>query len=94
MKKQLTPQQRAYQDAKDGKIMNMIGSVAVMALGLWMALSPAKPEHAAIERVSTALVKDIWGLEGGIVLLALGGLWMFFAFRGYRKFIKITPKPQ
>lgn len=93
MKSKLTTEQKQYRDQRDRKIINMISPFAVLLLGTWMLASPTKPKHASIEKATTALVKDLWGREAGMVLLSLGILWLFFAIRGYLKFKNMTPKP-
>jgi hypothetical protein len=57
-----------------------------------MVLDPTVKKHASIEKATVALVKDIWGLEAGIVLLILGGAWMTYAIIQFRKFKKLHPK--
>ncbi len=73
MKKQLTPEQKLYRDNRDRKILGIISLTAIILLGLWMVLDASVKKHARIEKATVALVKNIWGLEAGIVLLVLGG---------------------
>lgn len=53
------------------KWITVISAGAFSLLGLWMVLSPAKPKHAGYEKVTVALLKDLWGLPFGLIILAI-----------------------
>lgn len=93
MKSKLTPQQKQYRDQRDMKIIQIISPFALVFLGTWMLISPAKPKHASIEKATTSVLKDLWGVEAGIVFLVLAAIWLFFSIKGYLKFKKNTPRP-
>lgn len=90
MKKQLTPEQKIYRDNRDRKIIGLAGAVAVLAMGAWMLISPAKPKHASVEKATVSVVKDLWGMEAGIALTLLGSIWFIYGFIKLRKFQKAS----
>lgn len=94
MKKIISPAYKAYRDKRDMIIIQMISSSALIGLGCWMLLDPSEKEHARVEKATTALVKEIWGMEAGIVCLVLGGAWLIYEIIKFRKFKKTGQKPE
>ncbi len=88
MKKQLTPQEKAYRDQRDMKYIGMFSACGFLGLGIWMLIDPASPKHARVEKVTVSLVKDLWGLPCGIILTAIGLFILIRAILGLRKIKK------
>lgn len=58
-----------------------VGVIIVIGFGIAMFISPSAPAHNSVERVSVAFIKDIWGVPGGIFLLALSLITSFIIYR-------------
>ena len=63
-------------------VRSVITSGALLILGAWMVISPEKPEHSYIEKASVSLLKDLWGLPFGIILLTIGLILMTYFVYG------------
>jgi len=94
MKKQRTPEQKQYRDNHERKIITMFAPIAILIMGIWMLLSPAKPKHSHIEKATVSIMKDIWGPNTGIILCILGGIYLTYTIVQYVKFKKANPKPE
>ena len=70
-KKPSTPNEKALGEHIGQLWIRTFGLLALLFLGSWMLLDPTPPGHQSVERVSTAFVKDIWGVPAGIVFLTL-----------------------
>ncbi len=64
--------------------------IPLLGMGIWMLLSPAQPEHQAIEKGSVYFVKSIWGMPAGLTFLVFDVFVLMFAIINYKK----APKPK
>ncbi|MEI6124561.1 MAG: hypothetical protein WCQ95_13130 [Bacteroidota bacterium] len=71
---------------KENLTISLICFVApLLGMGIWMLLSPAQPEHQAIERSSVYFVKSIWGIPTGATLLVFDVFVLLFTLLNYKK---------
>lgn len=71
MSKQNDPDKKIIDDAIAHKIIYIISLVAFAALGIWMILDPEGGEHSSYEKGSVYVMKEIWSLEAGVIILML-----------------------
>lgn len=71
MAKSSNPDKNIFDEAFARKIIALISLSAFAGLGLWMLLDPTGGEHSSIEKGSVYILKEIWSLEAGIIILAL-----------------------
>lgn len=69
--KDLSAADKEIRDYYEMKWVRVFGYLLLAILGVWMIVSPAKPKHASIEKVTVSLIKDLWGLPLGIILLTI-----------------------
>lgn len=67
----LTSEEDALANYIAGKWISIISAGAFMALGVWMLISPSKPKHEHIEKATVSLLKDLWGIPFGLIILAI-----------------------
>lgn len=60
------------------KWISVISIAAILAIGVWMAVSNVAPEDSAIQKRSVSFIKDIWSLEAGIVIIVLSLVLLYF----------------
>ncbi|MCB0509627.1 MAG: hypothetical protein KDC82_02610 [Bacteroidetes bacterium] len=61
------------------KWISIISAGAFLCLGVWMLISPAKPKHAYIEKATVSLLKDLWGVPFGLIILAISLPFIIYA---------------
>lgn len=69
--KDLSPEVRHLKDEIGKKWISIISISAFMALGVWMLLDPSSPEHASIEKGTVYMLKEIWSLPAGIIIVGV-----------------------
>ena len=80
MKKSLSSEEEDLSNSITTNYIRSISGVAFLGLGVWMLLDPSKPKHKSVERVTEALVKEIWGPTTGIVFLSIAALILGYSF--------------
>lgn len=93
--KDLPNDEKGFVDYYQMRFIRLISFASFLGLGLWMLLSPEKPEHQSIEKSSLYLFKELWGIPFGIILLSIGVVgvaYFLYQIIGLKKFawIKFT----
>ncbi len=70
-KKTRSPEKNVFDEAYARKIISIISLSALAGLCIWMILDPSGVEHSSVEKGSVYIMKEIWSLEAGIILLAI-----------------------
>lgn len=76
----LTSEEDALASYIAQKWISIISAGAFMGLGVWMLISPSKPKHEYIEKATVSLLKDLWGIPFGLIILAISLPIIIYAF--------------
>lgn len=76
--KDLKQEEKAFVDYTSMFWVRIMTFSAFLGLGVWMLISPEKPEHRSIEKSTVYLLKEIWGLPLGIIFTIIGVVGIAF----------------